>query len=91
MTRAELVGHLSGVSGVSKSNVAALLLALERAVIAELKTTGEIKLPGLGKFRKRESKARAGRNPLTGEIIEIGPKTRVKFTAAKSLKDAVLG
>jgi DNA-binding protein HU-beta len=45
----------------------------------------------LGVFRKRKSKARIGRNPATGEQIKIPARTRLRFTAAKGLKDAVLG
>jgi DNA-binding protein HU-beta len=48
-------------------------------------------LSGLGIFRKRKSKARMGRNPATGEVIKISARTQLRFTAAKALKDMVLG
>jgi DNA-binding protein HU-beta len=44
---------------------------------------------GLGKFKVQNRKARVGRNPLTGEPVNIPAKTVVKFTVAKSLKDLV--
>jgi nucleoid DNA-binding protein len=50
-----------------------------------------VKLPGLGTFRKRETKARVGRNPQTGAEIQIPAKTKAAFTVAKSFKDSVLG
>ena len=50
------------------------------------------KLPllGLGKLYVRESKARTGRNPQTGETVQIPARKRVRFSAAKALKEAVL-
>ncbi|MGO9268436.1 MAG: HU family DNA-binding protein [Candidatus Binataceae bacterium] len=45
----------------------------------------------MGIFRKRKLKARVGRNPATGEQIKIPARTRLRFTPAKALKDAVLG
>src|SRR5262249_36134622 len=57
----------------------------------QVKKEGVLRLSGLGVFRKRKSKARIGRNPATGEQIKIPARTRLRFTAAKGLKDAVLG
>ena len=45
---------------------------------------------GLGKLVKAHSKARQGRNPATGETIQIPAKTKVKFRVAKAAKDAIL-
>ena len=53
----------------------------------EIKAGGEVPLKGLGKFKVQNRKARVGRNPLTGEPVDIPAKTVVKFTVAKSLKD----
>jgi DNA-binding protein HU-beta len=50
----------------------------------------KIPLMGLGKLYVRETKARQGRNPATGEVINIPKRKRVKFTAAKALKERVL-
>ena len=60
-------------------------------VVKQLKKEGVLRLSGLGIFRKRKSKARIGRNPATGEQIKIPARTRLRFTPAKGLKDAVLG
>lgn len=51
---------------------------------------GEFTIPGLGKLVKAERKARTGRNPATGEAIQIPAKTTVKFRLAKGAKDAVV-
>jgi DNA-binding protein HU-beta len=54
-----------------------------------LQQGGEVTLPGLGKLKTKQSAARTGRNPHSGEEINIPAKTGVKFVAAKALKDAV--
>jgi len=51
----------------------------------------EVSLNGFGKFRAKDSAAREGRNPQTGETIVIRASKRVGFTAAKALKDKVNG
>lgn len=57
---------------------------------AALKKGYKIPLPGLGKIQVRESKARMGRNPATGESIRIPAKKRVRLTPNKALKEKVL-
>ncbi len=57
---------------------------------AALKKGYKVPLPGLGKIQVRHSKARMGRNPATGEVIQIKAKKRVRLTPSKALKDAVL-
>jgi DNA-binding protein HU-beta len=77
--------------GVSKKQGKAALEELTALVVRELKKEGSLRLAGLGIFRKRQSKARMGRNPATGEAIKIPARTRLRFTPAKALKDSVLG
>lgn len=55
-----------------------------------LKKGYKVPLPGLGKMQVRQTKARMGRNPATGEPIQISAKKRVRLTPSKALKDAVL-
>ena len=57
---------------------------------AGLKKGYKFPLPGIGKIQVRQSKARTGRNPATGEEIKIKAKKRVRLTPSKALKDAVL-
>jgi len=59
-------------------------------VQAALKKGYKVPLPGLGKIQVRDSKARMGRNPMTGEEIHIPARKRVRLTPNKALKDAVL-
>ena len=56
----------------------------------ETKKNGEFTIPGVGKLVRRESKARMGRNPATGEAIKIPAKKTVKFRVAKAMKDAIV-
>lgn len=55
-----------------------------------LKKGYKVPLPGLGKIQVRETKARMGRNPATGEIIRIEAKKRIRLTPSKVLKQSVL-
>ncbi len=91
MTQAQVAAHLAEKSGINKKQAKATLEQLTDLVVKELKKEGTLRLAGLGIFRKRKSKARMGRNPATGEAIKIPARTRLRFTPAKALKDAVLG
>lgn len=57
---------------------------------AALKKGYKVPLPGIGKIQVRQSKARKGRNPATGETINIPARKRVRLTPSKALKQAVL-
>ncbi len=91
MTQTQVAGHLSEKVGITRKQAKSAIEELTSLVVRELKREGSLRLAGLGVFRKRKSKARVGRNPATGEPIKIPARTRLRFTAAKALKDAVLG
>src|SRR6202162_716805 len=91
MTQSQVAAHLADKIGLTKKQAKTALEELTALVVRELKKEGSLRLAGLGIFRKRKSKARMGRNPATGEAIKIPARTRLRFTAAKALKDAVLG
>jgi DNA-binding protein HU-beta len=91
MTQSQLATQLSTRIGITKVQAKAALDQLTNVVVRELKREGSLRLAGLGIFRKRKMKARTGRNPSTGESINIPARTRLRFTPAKALKDAVLG
>ena len=57
---------------------------------SEVKANGEFVLPGFGKLVRSDRKAREGRNPATGETIQIPAKTTLKFRVGKGMKDSVL-
>jgi DNA-binding protein HU-beta len=91
MTQSQVAAHLADKVGISKKDAKVALEELTTLVVRELKKEGSLRLAGLGIFRKRKTKARMGRNPATGEQIKIPARTRLRFTPAKALKDAVLG
>jgi DNA-binding protein HU-beta len=91
MTQSQVAAHLADKVSISKKDAKVALEELTSLVVRELKKEGALRLAGLGIFRKRKTKARMGRNPATGEAIKIPARTRLRFTPAKALKDAVLG
>jgi DNA-binding protein HU-beta len=91
MTQSQVAAHLADKVKISKKDAKLALEELTTLVVRELKKEGSLRLAGLGIFRKRKTKARMGRNPATGEAIKIPARTRLRFTPAKALKDAVLG
>ena len=91
MTQSQVAAHLADKVGITKKQAKSALEELTSLVVKQLKKEGALRLAGLGIFRKRQSKARVGRNPATGEPINIPARTRLRFAAAKALKDAVLG
>ncbi len=90
MTKSQLLASLSEASGVSKKDVTTLLEKMVEMAYKEVKTSGEFVVPGIGKLVKVKRAARTGRNPATGETIQIPAKTVVKFRVAKAAKEAVL-
>ena len=91
MTKTQLVKALAEHASLSKQQANAALDSLAEIVVKAVKTGDPVELPGLGTFRKGETTARTGRNPQTGQEIQIPAKTKAAFTVAKSFKDAVLG
>lgn len=95
MNQAELIdevtARVSMETGISKTTAKRVLDALGEVVKDELAKGNEVPLPGLGKLTVDKRAARRGRNPSTGEKIDIPAKRVPKFTAAKALKDAVAG
>lgn len=89
MSKKDLVAAVSEQSGYSKKDVEAFLDAQEAVIQGWLGDHAELTLPGIGKLSVGERAARIGRNPRTGESVNIPAKKTVKFTAAKALKDSV--
>lgn len=74
---------------VTKKTAEAWLNSVCEIVAAELAEGGEVTLPVLGKLKTDHRAARTGRNPQTGEAIQIPAKTVIKFVPAKALKEAL--
>lgn len=90
MTKSALLSALAEKSGLNKKDVAGLMDSMVEIAYKEVKKVGVFVVPGLGKLVKVHRAARAGRNPATGETIQIPAKTVVKFRVAKAAKEAVL-
>ena len=81
---------LADTSGMSKKDVVMFMEKMVALMYKEVKSNGEVVVPGLGKLVKVNRAARMGRNPATGASIQIPAKTVVKFRVAKAAKDALL-
>ena len=91
MSKSELVNHMAEKAGISKASATDAMDALVEAIESEIskaKKGDGVRVPGLGTFTVRHRAARLGRNPRTGEAIQIGASYSVGFKAAKNLKEA---
>ena len=90
MTKSELIEKMADDAGISKSAAGSALQSLLDGIIAALKKKdGKVTLVGFGTFKKVRRKARAGRNPQTGESLKIKAHNAVTFKPGKKLKSAV--
>lgn len=91
MTKSQLVQKLAEGSELNKKQADTALQALVELTVGSVRKGDPVKIPGLGTFRKVQTKARMGRNPQTGEPIKIPARKKVRFSVAKTFKEAVLG
>ena len=89
MNKNELIEAVAAKTGSSKAQAARSVTALTEIVTEVLQKGDSISLPGFGTFEVRERAARQGRNPRTGEMINISATKIPSFKAGKALKDAV--
>ncbi len=89
MNKTELVAAMAEKSELSKKDSEKALKAFIDVVSEELQKGEKIQLVGFGTFEVAERAAREGRNPLTGETMQIKASKAPKFKAGKALKDAV--
>ena len=90
MNKTELVGQVATRTGLTKKDVEKAVNAFFNTVEGALKADDKVQLIGFGTFEVRARQARKGRNPQTGEEINI-PATKVPaFKAGKALKDALV-
>ncbi|HEX8163739.1 MAG TPA: HU family DNA-binding protein [Pyrinomonadaceae bacterium] len=90
MTQSEVFNHFAEKTGMKRAQVKEFFDELANLASTEVKGNGEFVLPGFGKMVLSERKAREGRNPQTGETIQIPAKTTLKFRLGKSMKDTVV-
>ena len=89
MNKSELVAHIATSAGLTKAQATAALQAVETGVIDTLANGGQVTLTGFGVFSVKDRAARTGRNPKTGEEIQIAASKVPTFKAGKGLKEAV--
>lgn len=89
MTKSQIAAHIASRFELKKK--VAVEILEELANLSYREAVNSFTLPGIGKLVLVERKARIGRNPATGEQIQIPAKTVVKFRVAKAAKEAVLG
>ena len=89
MTKPELITKIAEKTNLSKKDAAAAMDAFISTITETLKADGKLTIPSLGTFEIKERAARTGRNPQTGEKVEIAAKKVPAFKAVKALKDAV--
>ena len=89
MNKVELITRMAEIEGTTKKAAGEHLDALVSAISETLAKGEEVKISGFGTFSVAERAAREGRNPMTGETIQIAASKSPKFKAAKALKDVV--
>lgn len=88
MNQADLIEKIAADTGITKTDVKKVLDAQTATVHEVVGAGGEVTLHGIGKVSVAQRKARTGRNPSTGEAIQIAAKKVPSFSAVKALKDA---
>lgn len=89
VNKGQLVETIANQTDLSKKEVTSVLEALLDTLTEEMRKGNKITLTGFGTFRTAKRAARKGRNPQTGETIQIAAATLPKFKAGKGLKEAV--
>jgi DNA-binding protein HU-beta len=90
MTQSEVINHFAEKFDLKRTQAKEIFDELANLASSEVKETGEFVLPGFGKLVRSERKAREGRNPATGDTIQIPAKTTLKFRVGKGMKDSIL-
>lgn len=91
MNTSDLIDHVAEDTGLTKAQAKTIVDSLLARITEAAANGDEVNLPGFGKFKVQDRAARQGRNPATGETIQIAASKKVSFQPAKALKDAVAG
>jgi len=91
MNNADLADHLTGTAGLSRADARQVVDSVFAAIADAAAKGDEVSLAGFGKFKVKDSAAREGRNPSTGETIQIAASKKLAFTPAKAVKDKLNG
>lgn len=89
ISKNQLITDIAEATDLSKACIGAVLEQLSEIVSDALENNDEVTLPGIGKLKVNSRPARTGRNPQTGQAIDIAAKNVVRFVPAKALTDAI--
>ncbi len=89
MTKAELIESISSKIDLQKSTAERIVNTIFDDIVAALKNGDKVNISGFGTFQVSDRKARTGRNPKTGEAIQISASRSAKFKPGKMLKDSL--
>jgi integration host factor subunit beta len=89
MTKAELVEEVSRVSDLTKKHSEVIVDTVFQTIVDALHRGDKIELRGFGSFRLRRREPRKGRNPKTGDKVDVPPKRVPYFKPGKELKDLI--
>jgi integration host factor subunit beta len=91
MTKADLIEEVSRVVELTRKESEVIVEAIFESVVSSLRSGDKVEIRGFGSFRTRERKGRVGRNPKSGDKVEVPPKTIPFFKPSKELRDVVNG
>jgi integration host factor subunit beta len=89
MTKADLIDEVSRVAALTRKDSETIVENIFDCVVRSLRAGDKIEIRGFGSFRTRQRKSRIGRNPKTGDRVEVPPKKIPYFKPSKELKDLV--
>ena len=89
MKTTDLVDHVATAAGLARLVARTAVEAALAGIVAAARKGDEISLAGFGKFKVKDTPARQGRNPATGQPIDIAASRKLGFSAAKQVKDAL--
>ncbi|MFB3062394.1 MAG: HU family DNA-binding protein [Candidatus Binatia bacterium] len=89
MTKADLIESATSKAGVPRPGVEDIINQVFDGIVAALKNGDKVNISGFGTFSVSHRKARTGRNPKTGEAIQIAASRAAKFKAGKGLKESL--
>jgi len=89
MNKADIVNKVHDVLGSTKADAERVVESVIDSIVSTLSSGGEVSISGLGIFVTKARATRTGRNPRTGETIQIAATRTAKFRPSKALKDAV--
>lgn len=91
MNKAQFIAYLAPQFGDNKKEAARAVEVVFDAIIRNISKGEDVMINDFGKFKKVDRPARKGRNPFTGETIQIKASKKVRFLPAKGLKDVISG